>query len=42
MIQHPRVQPEQVGKAPAFGHKSQPEETATLFAVPQAGSPAGS
>lgn len=30
VIQHPRVQPEQVGRAPRLGHRrSWPEETAT-------------
>ena len=34
MIQHPRVQPEQVGKAPRFGCRSSwPQETATCWAT---------
>lgn len=41
MVQHPRIQPEQVGKAPRFGCRRRwPEEIAT--ARLQAGFPAGS
>lgn len=33
MIQHPKVQREQVGKAPRLGHRSWQEKTATCCAT---------